>query len=577
IFGDLKKIDKSETSHNIIPKSENETLTDVAGDLHHHRHRTVIITGIALSSSPASHRHHHRRLDVVITEFFEQQFNWRSTKFTQFTIEHFNIASLGAEQSVDGYQRSSFRTCFCFVYLRDNLLSSLEGIKILKLVKGMLAMFYSSLCHARLFLVNVLSDHETKVVNSLSYWNLKDCISRTCSRSKLIEYAEEVSSLYVDAELEGFKTDVETKFQSLEDRFRSGLAELKAELKAAAARQQAESDKRHEQLVKLLTTSGFDDLGFAYPDNVEKPECSDHKNKRGGKTVRFGEKGPRFYGNKDRNHGNRIRKLKMPVFEGEDAYGWIYRVKRYFEIQGIPSDERVLAAAVCMEGDALSWHRWSEGQTPFYSWDGFKRQGMAREYVAMFEKLACQLAGVSQSVLEATFIKGLKPDLRAAVRVMKPKSLAHAMDLAISIEDNQQFEVLLVGDDEDDIQEDEHDASHVHLDAVEVSLKFVGVMLGNMKFEQCLGLCKGAVLALPELQIVEDYFPLKLGSTDVILGIKWLQTLGETSNNWKELTMTFDHGEKRITIKGDRGLCRSLVSIKSLLRVFHQEKEGFLV
>ncbi|GJX34185.1 RNA-directed DNA polymerase, eukaryota [Tanacetum coccineum] len=130
---------------------------------------------------------------------------------------------------------------------------------------------------------------------------------------------------------------------------------------------------------------------------------------------------------------------------------------------GIPSEERVLAAAVCMEGEALSWYRWSKGQTLFYSWDGFKRrlllrfqqtqggnlyeqflsiiqEGTAREYVAMFEKLACQLAGVSQSVLEATFIKGLKPDLRAAVRVMKPESLAHAMDLAISIEDNQQFE-----------------------------------------------------------------------------------------------------------------------------------------
>ncbi|GJT57990.1 ty3-gypsy retrotransposon protein [Tanacetum coccineum] len=51
----------------------------------------------------------------------------------------------------------------------------------------------------------------------------------------------------------------------------------------------------------------------------------------------------------------------------------------------------------------------------------------------------------------------------------------------------------------------------------------------------------GVVLALLELQIVEDFFPLKLGSTNVILGIKWLQTLGETSNNWKELTMTFDH------------------------------------
>ena len=570
----------------------------------------------------------------------------------------------------------------------------------------------------------------------------------------------------------------------------------------------AELDKRHEQLVKLLTTSeaqnspvksipsvGFapdadafkqptgvfkvvtnksglryDDLGFPYPDDRENPESSAHKNK-GGKTVRFGEhgsnfvnnsneipefdndqgkdnrldgKGPRVYGNRERNYNseNRMRKLKMPVFEGEDAYGWIYRVERYFEIQGIPPQEQLLAAAVCMEGEALSWYRWSEGQNPFYSWDGFKRrlllrfqqtqggnlyeqflsitqEGTAREYVAMFEKLACQVVGVAQSVLEATFIKGLKPDLRAAVRVMKPESLAHAMDLAISIEDNQQFEgmirtgvgtyrsntlgfsgsnrnsglmptgssvstarttnqsavrsgsvsrpgqfkrltaaefsekrskglcfkcderyapghrcpstslqVLLVGDDEDDIEEEEKDASHVHLDMVEVSLNSVigftsprtmkirgsiggldvvvlidcgathnfishkvveqlalmisgtssvGVMMGNGRFEQSFGLCKGVVLALPELQIVEDFFPLKLGSTDVILGMKWLQTLGETSNNWKELTMSFDHGNKRITIKGDRGLCRSLVSVKSLLRVLQQEKEGLLV
>nr|GFC38804.1 hypothetical protein [Tanacetum cinerariifolium] len=58
----------------------------------------------------------------------------------------------------------------------------------------------------------------------------------------------------VDADLEDFKTDVEAKFQSLEDRFRSGLVDLKAELKADAASQQAESDKCQEQLVKLLTT-----------------------------------------------------------------------------------------------------------------------------------------------------------------------------------------------------------------------------------------------------------------------------------------------------------------------------------
>nr|GEY71174.1 hypothetical protein [Tanacetum cinerariifolium] len=103
---------------------------------------------------------------------------------------------------------------------------------------------------------------------------------------------------------------------------------------------------------------------------------------------------------------------------------------------------------------------------------------------------------------------------------------------------NKSLQVVLVGDDEGDIHEDEHDASHVHFDAIEVSLNSVigftspqtmkiygsigglkvvvlidWVMMGNEKFEQSLGLCKGVVLALPELQIVEDFFPLKLGST----------------------------------------------------------------
>ncbi|GJX89253.1 putative reverse transcriptase domain-containing protein [Tanacetum coccineum] len=96
-------------------------------------------------------------------------------------------------------------------------------------------------------------------------------------------------------------------------------------------------------------------------------------------------------------------------------------------------------------GEALSWYRWSEGRTPFHSWDGFKRRLLirfqqsqegnlyeqflaitqeesARAYVALFEKLACQLVGISESVMEATFIKGLKPALRATVRVMNPEA-----------------------------------------------------------------------------------------------------------------------------------------------------------
>ncbi|GKD69715.1 hypothetical protein Tco_1323805 [Tanacetum coccineum] len=63
--------------------------------------------------------------------------------------------------------------------------------------------------------------------------------------------------------------------------------------------------------------------------------------------------------------------------------------------------------------------------------------GTTREYVALFEKLA----GISEEVMEATFIKGLKTDLRVTVRVMKTEGLSHAIELAISIKDNQSVSV----------------------------------------------------------------------------------------------------------------------------------------
>ena len=49
----------------------------------------------------------------------------------------------------------------------------------------------------------------------------------------------------------------------------------------------------------------------------------------------------------------RVRKLKMPIFKGEDAYGWVYRVERYFTINGPSEREKLMAAALCLEGKTL--------------------------------------------------------------------------------------------------------------------------------------------------------------------------------------------------------------------------------
>ncbi|GKE35616.1 hypothetical protein Tco_1454938 [Tanacetum coccineum] len=165
---------------------------------------------------------------------------------------------------------------------------------------------------------------------------------------------------------------------------------------------------------------------------------------------------------------------------------------------------------------------------------------------------------------------------------------------------SKNLQVLLVGDEEED---EDSDPKHVHLDSVEVSLNFVMGFttprtmkiqgkLGDrdvivlidcgathnflsIKFVNDLGLV--VVLTLHELQVVDDFYPLELGSTYMILGIKWLQTLGDMTMNWKEPRMTFVKYGRSVTIKEETGLSRTLVSLKSMVRSLQKEKKGFLV
>ncbi|GJX50731.1 ankyrin repeat-containing protein [Tanacetum coccineum] len=123
---------------------------------------------------------------------------------------------------------------------------------------------------------------------------------------------------------------------------------------------------------------------------------------------------------------------------------YVYQAERFFDIQGLfATGERLRAAMMCLEGSALSWSRWSANKEPFRTWEELKSRMLicfqssqagslheqffsisqnrtARDYVTTFEKMAAQLPGLQEEVQEGIFIKGLKPDLRVAVRTQKP-------------------------------------------------------------------------------------------------------------------------------------------------------------
>ncbi|PKU73032.1 1-phosphatidylinositol-3-phosphate 5-kinase [Dendrobium catenatum] len=165
------------------------------------------------------------------------------------------------------------------------------------------------------------------------------------------------------------------------------------------------------------------------------------------------------YGGYRGNGGDpRVRKLKMPVFEGEDGHGWIYKVERYFAVNGLIEEEKLTAVGMCLEGKALAWYQWCDRREPIRSWREFKdcllehfraddggdfyeqffaltQEGTVADYRDKLEYLASRLDHISESVLEGNFMKGMKPEIRTAVRVFEPRNLGKAMELAQLVED----------------------------------------------------------------------------------------------------------------------------------------------
>ncbi|GKD06305.1 ankyrin repeat-containing protein, partial [Tanacetum coccineum] len=293
----------------------------------------------------------------------------------------------------------------------------------------------------------------------------------------------------LDEKVTAFKVETNARFDALEKKLDDGMGRLdasmtamKEELKQIILGKATQSETMPET-TKSATKVGpyippiprfndgfrhyYDDLGFELPNNTMESSSTMGKNHR----VSFFEKEgfgrgfgvepqPNLERETQQNFEHRMRKLKMPIFEGDDAHGWIYRVERYFEVQGVIRRERLRAAALCLEGEALAWYKWYEQQEPFESWDHLKEElldrfqftkegdlyqqflsivqtGTLREYQSLFEKLAGQLTGMSEKVLYSTFIKGLKSKIRLGLQILQPTGLRDAMRLAQMIEDNQ--------------------------------------------------------------------------------------------------------------------------------------------
>ncbi|XP_052196517.1 uncharacterized protein LOC127803919 [Diospyros lotus] len=452
----------------------------------------------------------------------------------------------------------------------------------------------------------------------------------------------------------------------------------------------------------------------------------------------------------------RGRRLEMPLFEGVNPDGWVFRAERYFAVNQLSDAEKLDSATLCFEGVALAWFQWEQRRQRVRSWEELKamlvnrfrstQEGIAEErflalrqmrsvkdYRLCFETLASSLERLPEAFLEGHFLNGLKLDIRAEMRVLRPTGLERMMELAQRIEErnqvvregylgsgptrvlalsipvtntqpvirpppqappklatpstafshrppavgkwsnppfkqlseselqakrvkglcfrcdekysvghkckNKDLQVMVIYEEEREEGEEETTKAETGENSrepedtvkigevVELSLNSVvgltppqtmkikgeidgqevvvlidngafhnfiaaelvqklglfctqmrgyGVIMGSGMAIQGARVCKGVTLRLQNVEVVEDFLPLELGSSDVILGMKWLATLGETQVDWGSLVMKFRSRGMTITLLGDPSLSKTLVTLKSMMKAF-REKGGVLL
>lgn len=154
-------------------------------------------------------------------------------------------------------------------------------------------------------------------------------------------------------------------------------------------------------------------------------------------------------------------KLDVPLFDGSDAHGWIFKISQFFTYHHTPEEDRITIASFYLDGPALAWYQWMHRNQQIVSWTQFltaletrfaptayddprgklfklTQSTTVAAYLTEFEALANRLEGLSPSDLLSCFISGLKTEIRREILALRPSSLSQAAGLARLQEEKQQ-------------------------------------------------------------------------------------------------------------------------------------------
>ncbi|CAA0831943.1 Unknown protein [Striga hermonthica] len=115
------------------------------------------------------------------------------------------------------------------------------------------------------------------------------------------------------------------------------------------------------------------------------------------------------------HHGATLRnhtmKLELPRFDGNDPYGWTFRVQEYFDFHETPDEQRLRITV------------------PTGKLAKLMEKGNVEDYQAEFETLMNKVEEVTEHILISIFIAGLKNEIQQDLLVARPTTFDEAISL----------------------------------------------------------------------------------------------------------------------------------------------------
>ncbi|TYK03052.1 Retrotransposable element Tf2 [Cucumis melo var. makuwa] len=270
---------------------------------------------------------------------------------------------------------------------------------------------------------------------------------------------------------------------------------------------------------------------------------------------------------------NKFKKIEMPVFIEEDPDSWLFRAERYFQIHKLSESEKVLVSTVSFDGGKVTKQVFGNGKAVSSNVAGENKGNTSFP----IRTITLRSSGSNESRREGSY-KRLS-DVEFQARKEK--------------DDKEEFKIV----EEDKEEKKELNRIEINEDITTVVELSINSVVGlndpeTMKvrgklFEEdviilidCVQgkeICEKLEVQLKNWKVIEDFLPLDLGGVDVILGMQWLYSIGVTTVDWKNLSLTFSVDGKSVNIKGDPSLTKARISLKNMIENWGDKDAGFLI